>query len=73
MIYFVTKNQELFNNDSYKIIGVDESLSLLSSLNEVSADTETEGLDEYTKELLSVQLGNKDFQVVIDCQTINIT
>lgn len=72
MIYFVTKNQELFNNDSYKIIGVDESLSLLSSLSEVSADTETEGLDEYTKELLSVQLGNKDFQVVIDCQTINI-
>ena len=28
MIYLVTKNQELFENSAYKIIGVDESLSL---------------------------------------------
>lgn len=73
MIYFVTANRELFNNDIYKIIGVEESLSLLSNLSEISADTETEGLDEYTKNLISVQLGNKDFQVVVDCKTIDIT
>ena len=30
MIYLVTKNQELFDNDIYKIISVDESLHLLS-------------------------------------------
>ena len=73
MIYFVTGQRELFESSNYEIIGVDESLSLLSHLTEISADTETEGLDEYTKELLSVQLGNKEFQVVIDCKTVDIS
>lgn len=72
MIYFVTKNQKLFENSAYKIIGVDESLSLLSSLEIISVDTETGGLDEYTKDLKSVQLGNKDFQIVVDTSTIDI-
>lgn len=72
MIYLVTKNQELFENSTYKIIGVDESLSLLSSLEIISVDTETGGLDEYTKDLKSVQLGNKDFQIVVDTSTIDI-
>ena len=65
MIYLVTRNQELFTNDAYKIIGVDESLSLLSSLTIVGLDTETSGLDVYTNKLLSVQLGNFDDQIVI--------
>ncbi len=72
MIYLVTKNQELFENSTCKIIGVDESLSLLSSLEIISVDTETGGLDEYTKDLKSVQLGNKDFQIVVDTSTIDI-
>ncbi len=72
MIYLVTKNQELFDNDIYKIIGVDESLSLLNKLKIVGLDTETQGLDPYTKELLLVQLGCRDFQVVIDCRTVDI-
>ena len=73
MIYLVTKNQELFENSAYRIIGVEESLSLLNSMNIVGLDTETSGLDVYTDILLSVQLGNYDNQVVIDCSTINIT
>lgn len=72
MIYLVTKNQELFDNDTYKIIGVDESLSLLKSLQIVGLDTETSGLDCHTDNLLSVQLGCFDFQIVIDCLTIDI-
>ena len=72
MIYLVTGNLELFENKSYKVIGVDESLSLLSSLEVISVDTETGGLDEYTKDLKSVQLGNKNFQIVIDTSTIDI-
>ena len=72
MIYLVTGNLELFENKSYKVIGVDESLSLLSSLEIISVDTETGGLDEYTKDLKSVQLGNKDFQIVIDTSTVDI-
>lgn len=73
MIYLVTNNRELFENDTYKIIGVDESLSLLFSLQIVGLDTETSGLQPHTDNLLLVQLGCKEFQVVIDCRTIDIT
>ena len=73
MIYVVTKNQELFKNSEYEIIGVEESLSLLSSLQKVGVDTETNGLDCHTGDLLSLQLGCYEFQVVIDCSTIDIT
>ena len=72
MIYLVTLNQELFDNDAYKIISVKESLEILEPLQIVGLDTETSGLDCWTKELLSVQLGCRDFQVVIDCKTIDI-
>jgi DNA polymerase I-like protein with 3'-5' exonuclease and polymerase domains len=71
-IYLVTEQSQLFDNNNYKIIGVEESLELLSPLTVVGLDTETEGLDPYTKNLLSVQLGCNDFQIVIDCSTINI-
>ena len=72
MIYLVTLNQELFDNDAYKNISVKESLEILEPLQIVGLDTETSGLDCWTKELLSVQLGCRDFQVVIDCKTIDI-
>ena len=72
MIYLVTLNQELFDSDAYKIISVKESLEILEPLQIVGLDTETSGLDCWTKELLSVQLGCRDFQVVIDCKTIDI-
>lgn len=73
MIYLVTKNRELFNDEVYKIIGVDESLSLLEPLKTVGLDTETDSLDCHTGKLLSLQLGCFDFQVVIDCSTIDVT
>jgi DNA polymerase-1 len=43
-----------------------EALLLLESLNEISLDTETEGLDPYTKKLLLLQLGNYEFQIMFD-------
>ena len=73
MIYLVTRNRELFNNKEYKIIGVDESLSLLEPLEIVGLDTETSGLSCQKDKLLSLQLGCYDFQVVIDCLTIDVT
>jgi DNA polymerase I-like protein with 3'-5' exonuclease and polymerase domains len=72
MIYFVSNRTELFDSPIYKCIGVKESLSLLEGLTIVGLDTETEGFDPYTDALLSLQLGNKDFQVVIDCSTVDI-
>ena len=73
MIYLVTKQTELFENNTYKIISVEESLQLLDTLTIVGLDTETKGIDPHTGILLSLQLGNRDFQIVIDCTTVDIT
>lgn len=72
MIYLVTRQQELFENPNYKIIGVEESLRLLEPLSIVGLDAETEGFSPFLKKLLLLQLGNRDFQVVIDCTTVDI-
>lgn len=71
MIYLVT-NQNLPESPYYKIISVEESLKLLETIDVVGLDTETMGFDPYTRELLMVQLGCFDFQVVIDCLTVDI-
>ena len=70
MIYLVTKQESLFENEDYRVISVEESLRLLNSLTTVGLDTETEGLDPWTKKLKTIQLGNYDFQVVTDTNII---
>lgn len=72
MIYLVTKQQSLWTSDRYKVISPEEALKILEPLNIVELDTETMGLDPYTKELLTVQLGCAEFQVVIDCTSVDI-
>ena len=64
MIYLVSNNQTLF--PEFKYITLDESISKLSELSEIGNDTETTGFSCHTKSLLSIQLGNKDFQIVFD-------
>ena len=71
MLYLVTNQQRLFDNEIH-CISVEDSLALLEPLTIVGLDTETKGLDPYTKELLSVQLGCEEFQIVIDCTTVDI-
>lgn len=72
MIYLVTKQQSLWTSDRYKVISAEEALELLAPLSVVELDTETMGLDPYTKELLTVQLGCAESQVVIDCTSVDI-
>lgn len=72
MIYLVTKQQSLWTSDRYKVISAEGALELLAPLSVVELDTETMGLDPYTKELLTVQLGCAEFQVVIDCTSVDI-
>lgn len=71
MIYLVSLQQRIYSSE-INLISVNESLELLKPLEIVGLDTETRGMDPYTKELLSVQLGCNDFQVVVDCTTIDI-
>lgn len=72
MIYLVSRERFLFKAPDIKEISVEESLRILEPLKTVGLDTETTGLDPYTKELKLVQLGCKEFQVVIDTVTIDI-
>lgn len=71
MIYLVTAQQRL-SNPEIKVITVEKSLELLEPLQIVGLDTETRGIDPWTKELLSLQLGCFDFQIVIDCLSIDV-
>lgn len=73
MIYLVSATQFIFDIPDIKLVSVQESLEILAPLEIVGLDTETTGLDPYTKELKLVQLGCQDFQVVIDTTTIDIT
>lgn len=74
MIYFVTGQRELFKfpDAKYKCISVEESLKILEPLQVVGLDTETTGTEIWQGKLLTLQLGNKENQVVIDCMTINV-
>jgi DNA polymerase I-like protein with 3'-5' exonuclease and polymerase domains len=73
MRYLVSLRQDLFEQSSeYTIVSVEEALKILEPMRVVGLDTETEGFDVYTKRLISVQLGNFEYQVMVDCTTIDI-
>lgn len=70
MIYLVSKNKTLFSPEKYQYIPFEKAMDFLLPLKRVQFDTETMGLDAHTKDLLTVQLGNKDNQVVFDWTTL---
>lgn len=72
MIYLVSQNRGLFSPEKYKQIEFSGALEILLPLKIVQFDTETMGLDPHTKELLTVQLGNKENQVVFDWTTLSV-
>lgn len=72
MIYVVTQ-QLLPESEKYEIISVEESLKILQPLIIVGVDSETTGINCHRDTLLSLQLGCYEFQVVIDCTTIDVT
>lgn len=69
MIYLVSHNKNLFQTDKYVEATMKQAMSVLLPLKLCQLDTETKGLDCHTKALLTIQLGNKDNQVVIDWTT----
>lgn len=72
MVYLVTTQTELFEASEYKIIGVKESLDILDPMQVIGVDTETSGLNCHSDKLLSIQLGNYDDQIVVDCSSVSI-
>ena len=67
MIYLVSKESTLFKSDKYKELSPEEAIKMLKREKILGADTETEGLCPVEKRILSIQLGNEEFQIVWDC------
>lgn len=74
MVYLVTKQQELFKPDSYKVIDEQSALEIMKDWNLVQFDTETKMKNPHLGTLLCAQFGNDktDIRIVVDCTTINI-
>lgn len=72
MIYLASKQQSLFETDEYSKISIDDAIDILRPHDWIEYDSETEGLDVYTKKLLCSQYGIPDVQIVIDNTTIPI-
>lgn len=70
MIYLVSHNKNLFQTDKYIEATMERAMSVLLPLKLCQLDTETKGLDCHTKALLTIQLGNRNNQVVIDWTTL---
>ena len=70
MIYLVSHNKSLFKTDKYVEATMEQAMSVLLPLKLCQLDSETQGLDCHTKDLLTIQLGNRDNQVVIDWTSI---
>lgn len=74
MIYLVTTQLSLFENESYKVISAEESLNMMKGWNVVQYDSETTGRDAHINKILCVQFGNDstDTRIVVDTTTIDL-
>lgn len=70
MVYLISTYKEIF--PQYNYASISDALDYLTELEWVSVDTETKGFDVYTKKLLTIQLGNKHNQFIIDVSCIDI-
>lgn len=73
MIYLISNQKSLFESDLYSEISFEEAKTALSKLNVIQLDTETAGLDVFSKPLLCYQLGNKENQYVFDQSSYSIS
>ena len=73
MIYLISKQKNLFKTDLYIEISFEKAKQTLEQLKIIQFDTETEGLDVFSKRLLCYQLGNKENQYVFDHSSYPIT
>lgn len=74
MICLVTKQQELFESEVYKVITEKDALEIMQEWNLVQFDSETTGRDSHLCDFLCVQFGNDktDTRIVVDTTTIDV-
>ena len=72
MIYLVSNQQSLFETEEYSKLSLDDAIYLLRPHTLIEYDSETAGLDPYTKPLLCSQYGIPETQIVVDNTTIPI-
>ena len=73
MIYLVSNNLSLFEEDCYERISLAAAVNLVNSWECIQFDVETGGRNPHLVPLLCAQFGNKkeDIQIVVDCQNNN--
>lgn len=73
MIYFVSKQQSLFESENYKSLSIEESIEMIKSWKIFMFDTEGTGLDCHIAKVLLMQFGkmDKSIQIVVDCTTVD--
>lgn len=71
MIYFIGK-VPLFSSSNWLPSTVEDCISYFQDKPYISVDTETQGFDCHSKKILSLQLGDKHNQYVIDCRVVDI-
>lgn len=73
MLYYVSTQAEIFENDEYIAITVEESLKILNSWQLFQFDTETSGRDAHINNILLMQFGHisEDIQIVVNATTVS--
>ncbi len=73
-IFLVTKQQELFESDLYKVIDEQSALEMMKDWVLLQVDSETTGRNAHLCDFLCVQFGNDkaDARIVVDCTTVDI-
>ena len=66
MIYFVTYNNDMFNNDLYFQATVEDAVNYCKSKKILAVDTETTGLNFVSDSMTMFQIGDNTHQYVID-------
>jgi len=66
MIYLVSNQTRCVEDDEVKTASLEDCLEYFKDKKEIGLDIETRGFDPYTKEILSIQLGDYENQFVFD-------
>lgn len=72
MIYLVGDNSRLLESPLFSLASIQDVLEYFKDKPYIAVDTETQGRDPHSKKILSLQLGDKENQFVIDCRVIPI-